>query len=122
MSKVLPMSQRRKSPSSSQAGDDLLLTRFYSATIQFSGRRACDGKTVVQQLVFNPGLLQVPFNFGFAEFSSDFNCLSRVDVELIQAEISTSSALATVMLDSMKYDAHLADYSCSSCVSSISSS
>ena len=90
---------------------------MYSATIQVSGVSACTGKTVVQELVFDPQALQIPFNFGFAELSSDFTCVSYVGIQLIQAAVSTASALATVMFDSVDYTAHPASYSCCSCVS-----
>lgn len=77
-----------------------------------TGVSACTGKTIVEELPFDPATLEIPLKFQEATFS-DFTCLSTVNIELIQAAVSTSPLLATVFLDNISYRAYSANQWCS---------
>jgi len=77
-----------------------------SCTVQFSARSALTGKTFTKPAFYNPGLAQGhPFEpFNTTTFpSSQFSCVDRVDVSLIQAAVPGGGATVFVTLDDLSY-------------------
>ena len=58
-----------------------------TCTIQLTGVKLGTGNTVVQELVYNPGLLPVADTFAVAYFGDNFKGLTRVDVQLADAPV-----------------------------------
>ncbi|KAI7241454.1 hypothetical protein KC330_g566 [Hortaea werneckii] len=76
-----------------------------TCTIQASGVRN-DGRTVIQELVFNPGPNQdIPGNFSFAEFtpSEDWTNLTRVDLQLVNTDFLVPGT--ALIFDNNAYEA-----------------
>ncbi|KAI7161635.1 hypothetical protein KC349_g2643 [Hortaea werneckii] len=76
-----------------------------TCTIQASGVRT-DGRTVIQELVFNPGPNQdIPGNFSFAEFtpSEDWTNLTRVDLQLVNTDFLVPGT--ALIFDNNAYEA-----------------
>ena len=72
-------------------------------TIQLAGKKAGSGVTVVQDLVYNPGLLGTHFNK--TAIAGSFSKLTEVDVSVVEAPVPNN--LVTVLFDTHVYDAYL---------------
>ncbi|KAI9661401.1 MAG: hypothetical protein M1831_003134 [Alyxoria varia] len=75
-----------------------------TCTIQAAGRKT-DGTTVVQELVYNPGLLSLKGGFNCTAFPGTFSKLIRMDFQVLSA--TTTPTLTLAALDSNKYVAYL---------------
>ena len=77
---------------------------FVGCTLQFTGVRASDGQTVVQEGSFNPATLPTANKYTFVQFSKDFTGLKSLSIQLIQSV--TPQRLTVPIMDNFAYDAY----------------
>ncbi|CAF9912447.1 MAG: hypothetical protein HETSPECPRED_000941 [Heterodermia speciosa] len=75
-----------------------------TCTIQLAGVKYDTNATVVQELVYNPGLLPVAGTFASASFGTSFKGLKSVDVQLADAPLP--GTVIVVNFDSHAYTAY----------------
>ncbi|KAK6522925.1 hypothetical protein TWF281_002354 [Arthrobotrys megalospora] len=85
-----------------RTGDAQLTSLAVTCTIQAVGRKR-NGNSVVQELVYEPKLLNLPAPMQKMNFAPEFTDLIRVDVQLVQA---AATSLTVVFFDNNTYVAH----------------
>lgn len=76
-----------------------------TCTIQVTGVKYGTGITVVQELIYNPGLLPVGQTFNFTTFPTSFQGLVQTNIQIISGAVDTS--LIDLTLDNHAYTAYL---------------
>lgn len=75
-----------------------------TCTIQVTGVKYGTGATVLQELVYNPGLLPVAGTFASASSGDSFKGLTRADVQLADAPLP--GTLIVINFDNHAYTAY----------------